>query len=327
MELTWITFPTIVITVSLLAYYAAYRIKGTDLRVNKVDIVDIDQASKRVRGSSWFNIFSPQNRDYDVALAPLPPDRPTPPEDSDQMPTPPPGTETMVSWFGAPESGLRGMNGRGRGTGFGGSGYVYEPAGRLDRLEGVRVGIWSTKAFAGRWDGPAPSLVVDSDLTAVGTDRLEGTVTNRLDIPLKDVLVAYGNQVYYQIPTIEPGATVQIDASLNRVLGGYLDDLRGSFLPDNPYATQTSTVNRANLARELMFHDSDRSGKVTVPSRALHDLDLTGQLELGRPMLVAQIDRPASRLILGNSPVAAKVEQTTLIRVILPLKPEASRGK
>ena len=37
MELTWITFPTIVVTVSLLAYYAAYVLKGNDLLVNKVD--------------------------------------------------------------------------------------------------------------------------------------------------------------------------------------------------------------------------------------------------------------------------------------------------
>ena len=29
MELTWITFPTIVVTVSLLAYYAAYLSRGT----------------------------------------------------------------------------------------------------------------------------------------------------------------------------------------------------------------------------------------------------------------------------------------------------------
>ena len=44
MELTWVTFPLIVITVSLVAYYAAYAIKGHDLRVNKVDIVDVLQA-------------------------------------------------------------------------------------------------------------------------------------------------------------------------------------------------------------------------------------------------------------------------------------------
>ncbi len=46
MELTWITFPTIVVTVSLLAYYAAYVVKGTDLRVNKMDVIDIDLESE-----------------------------------------------------------------------------------------------------------------------------------------------------------------------------------------------------------------------------------------------------------------------------------------
>ena len=45
MEMTWVTFPLIVVTVSLLAYVAAYKIKGTDLRVNKVDVVNIDQTS------------------------------------------------------------------------------------------------------------------------------------------------------------------------------------------------------------------------------------------------------------------------------------------
>ena len=46
MELTWITFPTIVVTVSLLAYYAAYLFKGNDLLVNQVDVVDVDQVDR-----------------------------------------------------------------------------------------------------------------------------------------------------------------------------------------------------------------------------------------------------------------------------------------
>ena len=42
LELTWITFPLIVIVVSVVAYLAAYYSKGDDLRVNKVDLVQID---------------------------------------------------------------------------------------------------------------------------------------------------------------------------------------------------------------------------------------------------------------------------------------------
>ena len=72
MELTWITFPAIVVVVSALAYWGAYRAKGTDLRVNQVDVVDVDVPAKLVRGASFVNVFSPENRDYDVAIVPKP---------------------------------------------------------------------------------------------------------------------------------------------------------------------------------------------------------------------------------------------------------------
>ncbi len=70
MELTWITFPAIVIVVSALAYIAAYRLKGTELKIVKLDVVDVDQADGLVRGSSWMTLFSPQNRDYDLTVTP-----------------------------------------------------------------------------------------------------------------------------------------------------------------------------------------------------------------------------------------------------------------
>ena len=79
MELTWITFPTIVVTVSLVAYYAAYLLKGNDLLVNKVDVVDVDQAAGLVRGNTWISLFSPQNRDYTIRTIPVPLDRDAPP--------------------------------------------------------------------------------------------------------------------------------------------------------------------------------------------------------------------------------------------------------
>ena len=154
MELTWITFPTIVVTVSLLAYYAAYIVKGTDLRVNKIDVVDIDLESNAARGTSWINLFSPQNRDYSVAVVPVSPDRDLRPK----VTAPPlPGTDVLLTWFGAPEGGLRGMNTRGQGMGFGGGGYSYAPINKAEELEDVRVGIWSTKGFVARWFGPAPA--------------------------------------------------------------------------------------------------------------------------------------------------------------------------
>ena len=77
-----------------------------------------------------------------------------------------------------------------------------------------------------------------------------------------------------------------------------------------------------------MFHDS-LSSVTTEPdlaSRPLHGLDLTGQLLLDRPILVARIDRPAARLDLTNSARTPKIDQTTMLRVILPLKAAAAES-
>jgi len=49
-----------VLTVSAVAYYAAYALKGSDLRINKFDIVDIDLRSQLVQGRTWFTLFSPR---------------------------------------------------------------------------------------------------------------------------------------------------------------------------------------------------------------------------------------------------------------------------
>ncbi len=45
MELTWITFPLIVLSVSAGAYYLAWWMKGDQLRVNQVEVVDVDLGS------------------------------------------------------------------------------------------------------------------------------------------------------------------------------------------------------------------------------------------------------------------------------------------
>ena len=51
MEWTWLTFPLIVVLVCLAAYVLAYQLKGNQLRVNQIDLVDVDAASGRMRGA------------------------------------------------------------------------------------------------------------------------------------------------------------------------------------------------------------------------------------------------------------------------------------
>jgi hypothetical protein len=316
MELTWITFPLIVVGVSALAYVAAYRIKGTDLRVNKLDVVDVDQASGQLRGSTFFTVFSPQNRDYHVAIAPASiGGRPVPSAKS---------TEAMVTWFGSPEAYFGGM-GNNR-MSLSTSPYTYGPIGEPRQLDDVRIPIWTTKGFTGRWFGRAPQ-VVESQLQRNGADRIDGSVTNLLDAPLKGARLVFGMQVY-DLGDIKPGETRTLDVR-NEVLGNYLGRLNQSIPGTNRLngmspESDTAVSHRAEIGRLLMFYDSTlRNNQPNLGSLSngpLHTIDLTGLLALGRPMLVAEVDGDAAALDLGQTSSPPRIDRTTVLRVILPVK-------
>lgn len=303
MEFTWLTFPIIVTAVSLAAYFAAYSSKGTDLRVNKVDAVDIDQKTGLMRGRTWANLFSPQNRDYTVSIKPL------------LMGTDPAtaatDVDTWIGWYSSPEIGFGAMGGGGR-IGFAGGGYSYE-SGKLDTLNRVRIPIWSTKCFTARWFGTSPS-VIESDLSAVGVDQINGLVTNRLGRPLNNAVLCIGTRVY-DLGTIAPGASVRVELTPDRTLSGYLKSLNMS--AQASYGT--TEIDRANLVRTLMFNDAIGGGSEQLANATLDDLDLSGQLMLDRPMLVARVDGSAADLVLTGAGSEPKIDQTTIVRIILPL--------
>jgi len=332
MELTWITFPIIVLSVSLAAYYAAYAVKGKTLRVNKVDVVDVIQgpgpenvypASGLVRGTTFLDLFSPTNQDYTCSIVPLPLDRAEPTSADQAGPSRlPTGTELTLSWFGVPEVGFGGMGNRSQ-LAFSNAGYEYLPPGRAEKLEGVRVPIWSTKALTARWMAPGPAApLIESRLRPVGPDRLEGEVINRMGTPLHDAILAFSKQVYL-LGTMEPGVPIRVALSQDRQLSGHVRETLQNLLDrseqgDRPGSRQ---VEREDLLLGLMFHDSlGASREQLTTSHALTDLDLTEQLLLDRPMLVARTDRAPSRLVLENTSSDSKIEQTTLLRVILPLQ-------
>ena len=183
MELTWITFPTIVVTVSLLAYYAAYVLKGNDLLVNKVDVVDIDQAAGLVRGNTWIEPVQPaEPRLHDPGDPPAARPRAAarPSRHPRGEPVRPPagnrGRDELVQR--RPRTSSARWGARAGGSASAAAATPISPSAGVEWLENVRIPIWSTKCITARWFGPAAPLV-DSDLQPVGTDRLAGTVTNR----------------------------------------------------------------------------------------------------------------------------------------------------
>src|SRR5205807_960146 len=91
LELTWITFPTLVLLVSILAYAIAYRSKGDDVRINQIDLVEYDLHGNQGYGTSWFTLFSPRVARYTFGL------EPAAPEWASKMPDPAPYPGTMLA--------------------------------------------------------------------------------------------------------------------------------------------------------------------------------------------------------------------------------------
>lgn len=332
MELTWITFPTIVVAVSLIAYYAAYVFKGSELLINQVEVVDVDQVDGIGRGMTWASLFSPQNRDYTMRILPLPIDQRSAsaePGSAGAGERPAPGTEVITSWFSSPENQFASAGSTAPRFRFGSSGYSYggysdeggvNPAGgAIEMLHNVRIPIWSTKNITAQWYGPAKPIL-DANLHEVGTGRLSGKVTNRLDIPLEDAILAFDRHVYL-LGRIEPSATVSVELASNRNLSGLLRERARGYSNPMAYYERANINYKPELLLDAMFHQSlSLMPEERVQTNdVLRDLDLTGQLTLGRPMLVARVRRPGSRLVLDNAPSAPKIDQTTLVRVILPL--------
>lgn len=194
-ESTWVTFSLTVLLFAGGAAALAYSLKGRDLRVNQLDIVDVDLESGFSRRTSFANVFSPEIATYDLAFEPR--TASTPP--SSASASSPQGN--LLAWFGLTGTGFGGMDAAaGAGGGIGAAsanlplfsvGYDFNRG--LDGLSGVPIAVWSSKSFVGRAWGEATGTI-EAQLTDDG--RLTGTVRNALPVTLTNCVLLYDKWAY-----------------------------------------------------------------------------------------------------------------------------------
>ena len=226
LELTWITFPTVVLVVSAVAYFAAYAIKGNDLRINKMDLVDIDlvegaAGGARSYGQTWLTLFSPRIQLYTIGLEPASPDWAAANEAGK------PGASVLVSWLGRPDSGFGGTD-RGRSQTLFRRSYDYDTDAR--GLKGVPIQVWSSKSFTARWEAPLDPnhMPFRADLRHPGDAEnpkgspksLAGSVTNQLPIALEEAWLIYGDgeamPKWISLGRVEPNQKKEIAITRNQ---------------------------------------------------------------------------------------------------------------
>lgn len=196
LEYTWFTFPTVVLLVSLAAYFGAYYLKGDKLRINKVDLVELDLTHKRASGTMWLAVFSPRLLNYNVDLTP-------------QGVSVPEGTSAVtVSWLGRFGSGARTL-GQSQGGLFERN-YDYTPD--ASGIRNLPIQVWSQKSLEGRWVAglDRTQTPIENGLTKDRASSLKGKIKSKLPRPLLGAKLLYGDRVW-EIGRMEPDKAYDLD--------------------------------------------------------------------------------------------------------------------
>lgn len=345
LELTWITFPAVVIIISAAAYFTAYYLKGNDLKINKIDVVDIDLSPAvdpqnpppRVYGTTWFTLFSPRIQHYTIGVEPA---------ENWGVAAGKESPSTVVGWLGKPTDQFGGM-------GHGGSQSLfrrtYDYADDLSGLVGVPIQVWATKSFTASWMVPSPGTTVpfSAELKhAPGrVELLIGTVTSQLPVELQDVVLFYHGNAYPQ-GTLSPGVPLRVN--LGTGMGGLNPWFQTRFT-DPPRTTQAKPGYELDWAsspamKTLLFYD--RASERNMRNTALRHVDqgwrlkereevvLLGRVNPaageGKAEQVSQDGVSPSRLWLdelpgpgkARKPLVGTMTQRTFVRVYIPVNPQ-----
>jgi hypothetical protein len=313
MELTWFTFPAIVLLFSGMSYFLAYWLKGDQLRVNQVDIIDFDAESDFVRGTSWSNIFSPRVDAYNLSYQPVLPGKTNL---NDQ--------QLLTAWTGLPGAGFGGMGSPSGASALFAGAYRFSPA--LNAVEGMPIAVWSTKGVTGRWHGAAASPVV-AKLSDRGDKLLAGTLQSRLDEPLTDCVLIYDRWAY-PIEKLEPRSRIIVESQLDpQTVETYF---KQASLYDNQTTLSTydtSGMQTEKIVEAMLFYNSLGGQAYTGLSNQFQSyIDGSGLLRCGRAVLFGRGSSGGGQLVRDGKPLTNGADRRwTFYRFFFAVEPKAGK--
>lgn len=322
-ELTWITFPLMVVAVSAAAYFAAYHLKGSTLRSNQAELVDIDLSTNTVRGTVWSSLFSPAAEPYNLSLAAKLPTTETTAADSEAAASAAP--QKLLAWLGLPGDALGGMN-RESASATLSIEKPYDFSGSLDSLSEVPIQIWSTKSLVTRWQTTA-KIPLEAELNEDIDNLLAGRIVNRLDVVLEEGRLIYDRWAY-QVPKLAPGAAVRLGVDINPVTAKTMltqQRIVGSKEIVATFDTQSKDVPR--ILELMMFHKLAGGDQYSggLFNRYQSYVDLSPLVELRRAVFVARVRTPGSVLERDGKPIAVDEDHHWVYyRFVIPVAPRKS---
>lgn len=327
-ELTWLTFPLIVVVTSTAAYFAAVALKGDQLRTNQADVVDCDAELGIVRGRTFAGVFSPVSRAYDIRV-----DMP-----GKLLPGKLSASRGTTTWFGAPGEGLGGMHRRDMASTW--FSTAYRMSGDLGMLEGAPIKVWSSKLFLGSWQTQTDAKL-HAELVEMPDGELAGTLKNPFAVALEPSLLCYGSRAL-KVPALGPGESRSLDGLESRDLTGLLANaeimMRKRLELSPGVRTQVHDVSSQDpgeILMKMMFYQSLGGAEhARLANDEFPQLDFSELLKLRRAILVAPLGASGSeaekaaepRLVVaaGGADVAREHDlHRTIVRLSIPVRRDA----
>lgn len=328
--LTWFTFPGVILLAVFLAGTSAQSSNGTDLRVNTLEIVDIDSVSGHGRQHVWTSIFSPSNRRAAVTLMP-----------SNSLGQSEP---LWLSWSGIPEAYFGGMY-RGAGLEYGRPAYtMLQPESEQSGIENLPIPIWSDQVLAAETEFTPTADLFSSDLKRGGSGRLtpDSSFSHQLPVPIQEWLLVDSSHIYYhrlqsgdlmESGSLEAGvkwtpenSNVGVQALRSFLTGTRFQAVKQ---PKNAIGEEFVTTQAdwdsgntdiSTIVRMLTLHDRAGGAEYTgLTNSVMSHLELSDCLDLDRVILIGRIDLACSGAQLDGE-LVAEDRRDTFIRVLLPVQ-------
>ncbi len=330
---TWITFPILITCAVIISVNNARAMNGSDLILHSFDIYDIDVAGKYSRTLSYFDVYSPETRRYQIESSP----EPLLFTDTVKL------SQPTLSWSGSPEEGVGGIY-RMAGVDAGLPSYLMGD--RDNSIANLPIQIWSTANLQVNQINENADFV-QSSLKSIGTGRLKGGITHHFSTPFENWFLFYQDKIYYSDPAsnnesltqIKPGVSFNLEQkgirqeNLKRYLTGTTVSVTKSKTQiGNDYRSQQASYDAYSkdpyrIIQAISFYKkTGGESYFHLKNNVLKNYDMSGLLDHDRAILLAKINIPATRLELNGKLVEAS-RHIGFIRMVLPVDKIKSERK
>lgn len=309
MEWTWVTSSLLIALFSIGIAIWFYQAKGTERRLKKVELVDVDVATNRVRGTSWANFYSPTSGEFGIDARAA--------EWTEN-------SSPIAAWQGLPGKGLRGMEATLLATSRA-RGYEVELNSSESRksLERLPVYVASSRPLQVTWTGTSTLTIPETKLVAdKRNNTLSGDWQNPFPFDLERVTIFYRTWAYVSETEVKANETLSvIGQTQERTREAFLTGRRVDRANDKGERWDTQGVNVSRLIEAISFYETiGAKDYFALNNRMFKNLDWSHHLDRNVALVLAKTDKETLQtdISLGDNRDLNN-DSETYIRILVPV--------